>query len=101
MGRGKSDLKWLESSMAGAAFIGSDAKPYATVKHGRTGLLADTPQEWEEAIETLIVDDTLRLKLAHAARKHVVTNRTAQKTAYLYRKALREIRTRAGMRVAA
>jgi hypothetical protein len=101
MGRGKSDLKWLESSMAGAAFIGSNAKPYATVKHGRTGLLADTPQEWEEAIETLIVDDTLRLKLAQAARRHVVTNRTAQKTAYLYRKALREIRTRAGMRVAA
>jgi glycosyltransferase involved in cell wall biosynthesis len=101
MGRAKSDLKWLEASMVGAAFIGSDCKPYATVKHGRTGLLCDTPDEWETAIESLVVDVDYRLKLAKAARKHVLTNRTSQKVSYQYRKALAEIRQRAGVKVAA
>ena len=42
MGRGKSDLKWLDSSMAGAAFVGSKCEPYDTIKHGKTGLV------WEQ-----------------------------------------------------
>lgn len=101
MGRGKSDLKWLESSMAGAAFIGSDCRPYATVKHGRTGLLADSSTQWEEAIETLIVDQAYRAKLARSARKHVLANRTAPKVTYQYRKALAEVKQRVGVGAAA
>lgn len=101
MGRAKSDLKWLEASMVGAAFVGSDCKPYATVKHGRTGLLCDTSDEWETAIESLVTDQAYRLKLAAAARKHVLTNRTSQKVSYQYRKALAEVRLRAGVKVAA
>lgn len=42
------------------------------VEHGRTGLLARTPEEWTRALELLISDRSRRAELGAAARESVV-----------------------------
>lgn len=76
--RCKSNIKWLESSMAGSSFIGSRVYPYETsVEEGKTGLLAGNKEEWKEAIMTLVKDEKLRNRLVRNARKEVLTNYTS------------------------
>lgn len=70
--RCKSAAKWLEYSAAGAAGIFSDAPAYAPVRHGVTGLKAAAEGEWEDALEQLVGDDSLRRSLAGAARAEVL-----------------------------
>jgi glycosyltransferase involved in cell wall biosynthesis len=50
----KSDLKIAEAAWTRTAVIASNTKPYnGIIRHGETGLLCSTPQEWEEAIESI------------------------------------------------
>jgi len=74
--RAKTNIKWLESAMIPAAFIGSNIPPYrGSVEHGKTGLLTDNSTEgWYEALEKLVTDGTLRNRLANAAKKKVSTD---------------------------
>lgn len=71
---GKSNIKWQESSMMGAAFVGSDLPPYAaTVKNGEDGLLVrNTEEAWYEALKKLVEDETYRRKLADTAQARVL-----------------------------
>lgn len=64
----RSNLKYLEYTLAGAAFIGSDLAPYKCVKHNQTGLLTGEAG-WYDAIKRLIDDEELR--------KHLHTNAVA------------------------
>jgi glycosyltransferase involved in cell wall biosynthesis len=41
------------------------------VKDGETGLLASSPEQWGDALERLIIDRDLRLRLGAAGRRHV------------------------------
>lgn len=71
----KSELHWLEYSMAGAAFIGQRYKgegPYAPVRNGIDGLLAKGRQEWHDAMKTLVRNPNLRLDMAAAAKERVL-----------------------------
>lgn len=72
--RNKSAIKWMEYSMVGASTVASKISPYSDViSHGNTGLLAD-PQEWEEAINRLVVNKRLRTDLAQNAVGDVIKN---------------------------
>jgi len=73
--RCKSDIKWQEFTAIGAAVVAQDGLPYAaSIRPGRTGLLAGTIKEWEEAIEVLVNDVELRRAMAAEAMDDVKKN---------------------------
>ncbi|NVJ69703.1 MAG: glycosyltransferase [Alphaproteobacteria bacterium] len=73
--RHKSDIKFVEAAGARAAVIASPAVYGQVIKHGETGLVADTPEEWEKHLETLICNKGLRNRLAWGAFNYVVKER--------------------------
>ncbi len=77
---GKSDCKFWEYSIAGAATIASDTVVYnKTIIHGETGLLVRTEGEMAAAVGLLARDENLRLRLVNNARQYIAENRgTAQ-----------------------
>jgi glycosyltransferase involved in cell wall biosynthesis len=97
MNRGKSDLKWLESSMAGAAFVCTDYEPYSTVTDGVTGLKCASRDQWEDALEHLIVDPSDRARMVQTAQSEVRESRNAVLAAADYAAAILETRDRAGI----
>ena len=78
--RAKSDLKFCDYALAGIPGIFSNVGPYAdTVSHQVTGLLAgNTPEEWEQAVTSLLQDELLRRSLANNAFNAVATTRMAE-----------------------
>jgi glycosyltransferase involved in cell wall biosynthesis len=83
----KSELHWLEYTMAGAATIaqrwsgGPDAGPYNVIRDGVDGLLAKGRQEWYDALRRLIREPNLRADLASAARERVLADYHFEKRA--------------------
>lgn len=76
----KSNIKWLESTLAGAAFIGSNVYPYKkSVKHGITGYLAKSKKDWFKHMEYLIENPMKREELQKNALKVVLENHTSNK----------------------
>ena len=69
---GKSDCKFLEYTIAGAATIAQNNSVYnRTIKHGETGLLVGSPNEMLEAVKTLVTNPDLRQSLVENARQYV------------------------------
>jgi glycosyltransferase involved in cell wall biosynthesis len=74
----KSELHWLEYTMAGAATIayrysgGPDNGPYNVIRHGEDGLLARGAQDWSDSLRRLIREPNLRADLAAVARERVL-----------------------------
>ena len=75
--RCKSDIKFLDYAAIGAAGIFSQTLAYSsTVHHREDGWIAENrPQAWEEALETLIQDNALRLKIARNASHYLYSER--------------------------
>ena len=71
--RNKTPIKWMESAMIPAAFIGSNIPPFTdVVEQGKTGLLVNnTTEDWYEAIEKLVTDRNYRNELKANASKEV------------------------------
>ncbi len=69
----KSNLKFLEYTMAGAATIATDLSPYKCIQNGVDGLLVEPHDEdgWYRAIKTLIDNRDLRDSLVKNARETV------------------------------
>jgi glycosyltransferase involved in cell wall biosynthesis len=68
----KTNLKFLEMTMAGAACIASDMTPYRCIENGVDGMLVkNTPNDWYEAIKKLIDEPDLRDLMAKNAYKKV------------------------------
>lgn len=69
----KSNIKWLESTMAGAAFIGSKVYPYETsVKQGKTGYVCSSKSQWVKYISWLVENEEKRAELVANAKKEVL-----------------------------
>lgn len=65
-------LKALQYMASGLPVVGSGVGPLPTiVRHEVTGLLATEPQQWAQALERLITDRELRLRMGAAARADV------------------------------
>jgi glycosyltransferase involved in cell wall biosynthesis len=64
----KSELKYLEYTSLKIPSVYSDVKPYnLAIQDGFNGLLAKPPKEWEEKLEKLILDESLRDKIVQNA----------------------------------
>jgi hypothetical protein len=73
---GKSDVKFLEYSIAGAATVASNNPVYnRTIIHGETGLLVGSPSEMIDAVALLMKDRRLRETLVANAQQYVRENR--------------------------
>lgn len=69
---GKCGLKLLQYMAAGLPVVANPVgENRRMVVHGRTGLLASTPQEWAEAIARLAADPQLRREMGAAGRRLV------------------------------
>ena len=88
--RGKSDLRWLESSAIGLPLI-ADPVVYPEIEHGVTGFHASTPEEMGEILRELVDDEDLRRRVGAAAKAHVTEHRSAQVAAEQWADVLREV----------
>jgi glycosyltransferase involved in cell wall biosynthesis len=74
----RSAIKWYESSSIWrpAATVAANVGPFKReMEDGKTGLLFDNPDQFEEKLQALIDDETLRNTLASNAKDWVKTNR--------------------------
>lgn len=60
------------------------------VEHGRNGFLARTPQEWEQALQALLLDTGLRQRMGHMGRNKVEANYALQVTGPRLAKLIRQ-----------
>lgn len=69
---GKSDVKAVEYTIAGAAVVAWNNSVYnKTWKHGETALLVGSPSEMIDAVTRLAQDDRLRERLVENAQEYV------------------------------
>jgi glycosyltransferase involved in cell wall biosynthesis len=66
----KSAIRWMEFSLLGLAAVLSPTATYTELlTAGEHVLFARGPQQWEQAVQRLIDDPDLRLRLAHQAHR--------------------------------
>lgn len=64
----KSAIKWLEAALVGTPTIATGSPPFrAVIEHGRTGFIADTPDEWLACLLRLADAPAERLAVGNAA----------------------------------
>ena len=64
----KSELKFFEAALANVPTIASPTGPFQrAIRHGETGLLATTGDDWYTYLTKLVEDPALRNRLAHDA----------------------------------
>ncbi|WP_127841542.1 glycosyltransferase [Actinomyces wuliandei] len=69
----KSAIKWLEAALVGRPVVAAATGPFQeVVEHGRTGMLATTTEQWEEALEELIGSQALRSRMGAMARREAL-----------------------------
>ena len=88
--RCKSDIKFLDYSALGIAGIYSRVSAYEnTVSHRQTGYLADNyTEDWVEAFQCMLSDDSLRQDIARQAQDYVFSTRTLEHCAKNWRNAV-------------
>lgn len=91
--RAKSNLRWLEYSAMGIPTVASNVGHFKEVlKHGENGFLAETKDEWIQAIESLIKGPQLRASVGKAARTEVKEKWSPKTLGRAYAVTLRRIR---------
>lgn len=64
----KSENKWVEAALVKVPTVASNVGAFARmIEHEVTGFLCDTDEEWYDVLEKLILDKTLRDKIARNA----------------------------------
>jgi glycosyltransferase involved in cell wall biosynthesis len=83
----KSSIKWLEAGLVGIPTVASPRTDFVRViEPGRTGLLAETPEEWREALLRLAGDAALRRDMGSRAREQILAGHvTRARAPELYR----------------
>jgi glycosyltransferase involved in cell wall biosynthesis len=86
----KSDIKFLDYSAIGAAGIYSRVPAYEpSVRHLETGwLVKNDVAAWVDALETLLVQDSVRMQLAQNATQYLYTERILAHCTPIWMKAL-------------
>jgi hypothetical protein len=97
--KARSELHWLEYSMAGAATIASrlmGGGPYDVIRDGVDGLTARNRTQWRAGLRTLAASPTLRAELAGRARERVLAEYRAADRAVEWAEAYRWAAEHAG-----
>lgn len=69
---GKAGQNMRSFMSLGLGVIGTPGNEHEhIIKHGETGLLATTEEEWDEALERLITDRKARLEMGERASRHI------------------------------
>lgn len=69
----KSNIKFLEAAVLGVPAVCSPRATFRqVVESGVTGFLAETPEEWRDALLMLVGDPALRVRMGEAARAVVL-----------------------------
>lgn len=70
--RGKCGYKLIQYMACGLPVVASPVGVNCQiVEHGINGFLAETPEQWEQALQTLLVDAGLRQRMGQAGRQKV------------------------------
>jgi glycosyltransferase involved in cell wall biosynthesis len=70
----KSELKFFEAALVGVCTVASPTGPFSgAIRHGETGYLAATTEEWQDAIERLLGDAAARRSMALLAQEAVLS----------------------------
>lgn len=70
--RGKCGYKLIQYMACGLPVVASPVGVNRQiVEHGVNGFLAETPEQWEQALQTLLADADLRQRMGQAGRKKV------------------------------
>ena len=78
--RGKCGLKVLQYMAAGLPVVANRVGVHCEIiVDGVTGILADTPGEWQQAVERLAGDPALRVRMGAAARSRVEDEYSVQR----------------------
>ncbi len=72
--KGKSNIKWQESTRAGAAFVGSYIGPYTKLKPNTAVTVQNTMESWYWALKKLVEDAEYRRTLVFNAQKELQAN---------------------------
>ncbi len=90
--RGKSNLRWLEYSALGIPTVASPLPHFKeSIRHGKTGFLADSHKEWVEMLRSLINAPAVRANVGVAARLEVKDKWSPKKMGQKYLTLLRRI----------
>lgn len=85
--RCKSNIKWLEGSSAKLPGVWQKIRQYEeTIEDGKTGLLAESAEDWYKAISKLIEDKKLRKSIGENAFNEVEKNWQIQSNVDKYAK---------------
>lgn len=80
--RGKCGYKLIQYMACGLPVVASPVGVNCQlVEHGMNGFLAETPEQWEDALNTLLADADLRQRMGQAGRKKVEAQFCIQATA--------------------
>jgi O-antigen biosynthesis protein len=90
--RGKSNLRWLEYSAMRTPSVCSPLPDFSRViKHGENGFIANSTEEWVDALSNLIEDLDARRQVGENAYKTVKQDFNVPKTARKYLQLLKEV----------
>ena len=79
--RGKCGYKLIQYMACGLPVVASPiGVNREIVEHGVNGFLAETPEEWEQALRTLLADPQLRERMGRAGRRKVEEHYSLQVT---------------------
>ncbi len=93
----KSEVKYIEAALVGVPTLASPTEAFSgAIRSGENGLLAGTPDEWREALERLVTEPALRLRLGQAAREDVRERYSPNARAKDLLRTLREILSMTG-----
>jgi glycosyltransferase involved in cell wall biosynthesis len=83
--RSKSNIKFLEYSMGGAAVVASPVEPYQCINHGMTGFWARNTEDWVRYVGRLIRDQELRKRMSREAKQWTLCNHNILKEAWRWK----------------
>jgi glycosyltransferase involved in cell wall biosynthesis len=88
----KSELKYFEAALVEVPTVASPSGPLRrAIRHGETGMLAATEDDWYNALTMLVRDADLRGRLAHAAYLDVLWRYGPERRAEFVGSMLRQI----------
>ena len=91
-GQGKCGLKVLQYMAAGLPVVANSVGVHRKmIVHGESGFLADTPEEWAEAVFRLAENPSLRQRMGAAARQSVEANYNVRRWGPKVAKLLRQL----------